>query len=129
MASRFLLALALLGACAQEHSSAPGDACELARSMLSEALLGARAGGEPACTEDADCVILHTGVYCDNILDIRDCGQVVHRVVRDRYVAAPVSERICSAVQGAEYGCSVMPSCAAGLVPSCSAGQCVADRP
>jgi len=125
MGLRFLLALALLGACAQEHSGAPGDSCELALSMLDEALSGARADGEPACTDDADCVVLQTSVYCDNILDIRLCGQIVHREVRDRYVAAQVSQRICRAVQGAEYGCNVVPLCA-GVLPTCSAGRCVA---
>ena len=128
MGLRFGLALALLGACAQEHASAPVDSCQLALAMLSEALVGARASGEPACSEDADCVVLQTSVYCDNILDIRSCGEVVHRDVRDRYVDAQVSERICGAVQGAELGCTVTSACVS-VSPVCSDGQCVNAPP
>ena len=126
MRVRFLSAFVLLGACAEEHPEAPGETCQRAAAMRNEALNSAMAG-EPVCTADSDCVQLDARVECPNLVMISDCGMVVHRDVRDRYEAARVSERICRALAGSEYGCSLQPSCIASGPPVCEAGQCVAS--
>jgi hypothetical protein len=79
---------------------------------------------QPACVEDGDCVLMSAAVHCPNLIDLGDCGYVVHRAALERYDAQRVTESICRAVQGAEFGCSAGPSCIAQGTPRCRAGAC-----
>lgn len=92
--------------------------------MRDQALADALAD-QPSCTQDADCVLLTASVQCEGSVNIGDCGRPVHRAAHDRYVALKVTQRICEAVEGAEFGCGVQPLCIGGAVAACSAGRCV----
>jgi hypothetical protein len=125
---RILLATTALGACVESHAEAPGETCRLATSLRDRALDDALAT-QPACVEDADCLLLMASVQCDDVLQLGDCGRPAHRAALAHYAAAKVNERVCEAVQGAEFGCSVLPLCSAGGTAACSAGQCVFAQP
>jgi hypothetical protein len=122
MRVQILLLAAVVGACAEEHSEAAGDTCQVAASVRDKAVDDARAD-EPACTQDADCVLLYASIQCREV-HLSACGLPVHRAVLARYEAAKVNERVCEAVEGAELGCSLLTSCAGGLSTVCSAGSC-----
>jgi hypothetical protein len=93
-------------------------------SMRDQALNEALAD-QPSCTQDADCLLLTATVQCDGIVNLGDCGRPAHRAAYDRYLASKVTQRICEAVEGAEFGCGVQPLCIGGGTAACSAGQCV----
>lgn len=120
----FLLAITVLGACAETHPEGPGETCRRAMSMRERALSEALAE-QPPCAQDADCALLTASVQCGDVVNLGDCGRPAHRAALERYAAARVTERICATVQGAEYGCGVQPLCIAGSSAVCSAGECV----
>lgn len=79
----------------------------------------------PQCMSDQDCVVMSLAIDCPNLVQLRDCGEAVHREVARRYAEMHVNEAICEAVEGAEIGCSNGPSCANAGDPQCDAGRCV----
>jgi hypothetical protein len=92
---------------------------------MRDAALNEALADQPGCTQDADCVLLTATVQCDGIVNVGDCGRPAHRAAYDRYLASNVTQRICEAVEGAEFGCGVQPLCIGGGRAACSAGQCV----
>jgi hypothetical protein len=78
----------------------------------------------PRCQRDADCVVLSTTIHCESVLTLTDCGFAVHRDVAHRYAQEHVQERVCDAVDTAEYGCQLQPLCVGQGVPVCVAGEC-----
>jgi hypothetical protein len=118
------MATTALGACVESHSEAPGETCRLATSLRDRAVDEALAA-QPVCVEDGDCLLLMASVRCDDTVQLGDCGRPAHRAALSRYAAAKVNERVCEAVEGAEFGCSVLPLCNVAGSVVCSAGQCV----
>jgi hypothetical protein len=103
----------------------PGDTCSVATHMRDQALDNAFADA-PFCKSDSDCVVLSTAIRCDSVLNLTDCGFVVHREVAERYAQEHVQDRVCGAVKSAEYGCQLQPLCIGQGAPSCVAGECMA---
>jgi hypothetical protein len=78
----------------------------------------------PRCQRDSDCVVLEAAIHCDNVLTLTDCGFSVHREVARRYAAERVQDRVCDAVETAEFGCQLQPLCVGQGLPACVAGEC-----
>ena len=101
-----------------------GDTCSVATEMRDEAL-GEAFVDAPRCQSDLDCVVLTTAIRCENVLTLTDCGFVAHREVATKYAQKRVQERVCEAVDSAEYGCQLQPFCVGQGEPACIQGECV----
>lgn len=103
----------------------PGDTCSVATHLRDQALDQAFADA-PVCQSDTDCVVLSTAIRCDSVLNLTDCGFVVHREVANSYAKQRVQDRVCDAVETAQFGCQLQPLCIGQGEPTCVAGECVA---
>jgi hypothetical protein len=106
-----------------ERPPALGDTCSVATEMRDEAL-GEAFVDAPTCQTDSDCVELTTTIRCASVLTLTDCGFVVHREVAQRYAKARVQDRVCDALETAEFGCQLQPLCIGQGAPACVAGEC-----
>lgn len=106
-----------------EAPPAMGDTCSVATEMRDQAL-GEAFVDAPRCQTDSDCVVLTTSIRCESVLTLTDCGFAVHREVAARYSAQKVQDRVCDAVDTAEYGCQLQPLCVGQGEPACVAGEC-----
>ena len=121
---RLLPALLLVSACAEPSASdADEDLCGVASRVHSEEMAEALAAA-PACERDADCVVMVDRAGCRGVVSYEGCERAVHRLVPELYDAQEVTDRVCDAVEGAEFGCSLSASCAAHGEPRCVAGEC-----
>lgn len=113
----------LLVACGSDRAGS-GDPCEVATSMRYEVLR--QLPSEVSCQADDDCVVIATGVDCANV-HLGDCGTLINRA-GERSLDWPRTERrICEAVEGTDFGCSVYASCSALGPPRCEQGVCVQE--
>jgi hypothetical protein len=127
------LSLLLLGACAAGDnvrdatdglsSQEPESACSVVTDERARAL-EMLSRSAPACTEDADCVLLSADVSCRGA-SVELCAMIVHR----EFAAAWDESAVCDAVEErlppSDEGCSIQASCVPPGEPTCVEGACV----
>lgn len=121
-----LFALASTAACGDPESEPSGPsgptACEVGPGIVGQSIATLKASA-PACTADADCVLIDTDVDCPSF-STAACGRTaMHRDVAPKWSSSEVCREIAAAVTPSKYTCE-QECVSIEVKPACTSGVC-----